>query len=375
VSTHQKRRSDQSARQTIISQGCGLELTSQLDHPIQGYRQCPMPLLHQGDLPVGALGRDPPAPVAAERGPPHAGLSDGPSPRQAASPLDDDLELDAVACLPRNAMLLIGGIRWQLHWHALRMPAASSRRRPDPGPETPGARDRQIWAALVASSADEREHSCANQREADRGETDDAESQKVDPRKCESCPPMPSPSIRRIPQQDHGDDEPGDKPQGRRISLGSHDEQVSDCYCGGDGSRNDRPQVPRPRQRLTHADRLPAASTPCPDEHRYRTPGCEIGRSGASARRLDLLRLSRLGKISGDVVEGRKRTAWLAHSSTATAVVWTKFVGFKGDCCSSTENAKTDNRAVALLLNHSALKPLEGPPQHLDSITLSPTAH
>jgi hypothetical protein len=126
---------------------------------------------------------------------------------------------------------------------------------------------------LVASSADEREHSCANQRDADRGETDDAKSQKVDPRKNESCPPTPSASIRPIPQQDHGDDEPGEEPQGRRIPLGSDDEQIPDCNCGGDGSRNDRPEVPRSRQRLTHADRLPAASTPCPAEDRHKTPG------------------------------------------------------------------------------------------------------
>jgi hypothetical protein len=37
-------------------------------------------------------------------------------------------------------------------------------------------------------------------------------------------------------------------------------------------------------------------------------------------QRLDLPRLSRFAKISGGVVEGRKRTAWLAHTSTATAV-------------------------------------------------------
>jgi hypothetical protein len=126
---------------------------------------------------------------------------------------------------------------------------------------------------LLASSADEREHSCANQREADRGETDDAESQKVDPRNGESWPSSPSASIHAIPEQDHGEDEPGEEPQGRRIALGSHDQQVPDCYCGGDGSRNDRPEVPRSRQRLTHADRLPAASTACPAEHRYRPPG------------------------------------------------------------------------------------------------------
>jgi hypothetical protein len=127
--------------------------------------------------------------------------------------------------------------------------------------------------------------------------------------------------------------------------------------------------TPETNQRPTSD--LPTPHSAAPHRH----PDARSGRSAASARRLDLLRLSRLGKIGGDVVEGRKRTAWLAHSSTATAVVWTKFVGFKGHCCSSTENAKTDDRAVALLLNHSALKPLEGPRQHLDSITLSPTAH
>jgi hypothetical protein len=135
---------------------------------------------------------------------------------------------------------------------------------------------------LIASSADEREHSCTNQREADRGEADDAESQEVDPCKCESWPSSPSASIRAIRQQDHGYDEPGEKPQGRRILLGSHDQQVPECYCGGDDSRNDRPEVPRSRQRLTHTDRLPAASNPCPAEHRSRTSGREIGRSGYS---------------------------------------------------------------------------------------------
>jgi integrase len=38
----------------------------------------------------------------------------------------------------------------------------------------------------------------------------------------------------------------------------------------------------------------------------------------------DLLRLSRSGKISGGFVERLKRTAWLAHTSTATAAVRTK---------------------------------------------------
>lgn len=117
-----------------------------------------------------------------------------------------------------------------------------------------------------------------------------------------------------------------------------------------------------------HAVRIPPhASLPVPSAER------QIWRT--SARRLDLLHLSRFGKISGGVVEGRKRTAWLAHTSTATAVVWTKFFRFKGDWCSSTKDAKTDDRVVALLLHHRALKPLEGPRQHLDSITLSPTAH
>jgi hypothetical protein len=38
-----------------------------------------------------------------------------------------------------------------------------------------------------------------------------------------------------------------------------------------------------------------------------------------------------LGKISGGVVEERKRTAWLAHTGTTAAVVGTKFVGSKRD--------------------------------------------
>jgi hypothetical protein len=50
----------------------------------------------------------------------------------------------------------------------------------------------------------------------------------------------------------------------------------------------------------------------------------------ASAQRLHLLCLSRFGKMSGGVVEGQKRTAWLAHTGTATAVVRTKSVRFKG---------------------------------------------
>jgi hypothetical protein len=45
----------------------------------------------------------------------------------------------------------------------------------------------------------------------------------------------------------------------------------------------------------------------------------------------DLLRLSRSGKISGGFVERLKRTAWLAHTSTATAAVRTKFVRCEGD--------------------------------------------
>jgi hypothetical protein len=70
-----------------------------------------------------------------------------------------------------------------------------------------------------------------------------------------------------------------------------------------------------------------------------------------SVLRLDRLHLSRIGKVNGGVVEGRKRTAWLAHTSTATAVVRTKSVRFKGDSCDSTEDAKTDDRVVALLLH------------------------
>jgi hypothetical protein len=80
-------------------------------------------------------------------------------------------------------------------------------------------------------------------------------------------------------------------------------------------------------------------------------------------RGLDLLRLSRFGKIGGSVIEGRKRTAWLAHTSTATAVAIAraKFVRFKGDSCDSTEDVKTDDRVVTLLLYHHALNPLKGP--------------
>jgi hypothetical protein len=117
------------------------------------------------------------------------------------------------------------------------------------GPSGASAAD---LSGVLASSADEREHSCAKQRKADRQETEDAESQKLRPRKGEGRPSSHGVSTCALRQQDDGDDEPAEEPPRRRISLGSHDQQVDHCYFRGDGSRDDRPEVPKSRQRLTH---------------------------------------------------------------------------------------------------------------------------